>query len=419
MRLTGVGTPEDREKAEAMGRVRLVASGILAGLTAIFVATHLVEAPGWGILLIRAMAEAGMIGGLADWFAVEALFRRPLGLPIPHTAILPSNQQRAATNVGRFFVTHFLDADELRPRILAMRPAHHAARWLAEGRNAFRAARFAVQALGLVLERAGPLRLDDGLRRELHRIVTEAAPDDQVAEEVARLLRTAMHGDLTDRLLILVHEAIGDNRDTVTALVQDRSRWWIASRVDRQVSDLLVDGVLSVIEELSTPGSALRLQFEGALDGAVGQLARDGSLTKVVTSGRQSFVETGAFDRLLDTLAASAQSRITDSLRDKPDDIAETLCGPLKHFAGKILTDDSFGRELDTKIAEVAGQAVAEAGPRIGAYVTDIIASWDSESLVARFETEVGRDLQFIRINGAVLGAMIGGAIFAVSQVLH
>ena len=136
---------------DAFLRARRIATGVLIGLVVVFIATHLIGADSGPVRLVQAMAEAGMIGGLADWFAVEALFRRPLGLPIPHTALLPSNQARAAQNIGRFFEAHFLEPRALEDRLRRLEISRHAADWIARPGNALTLARRLVGLLGDVV----------------------------------------------------------------------------------------------------------------------------------------------------------------------------------------------------------------------------------------------------------------------------
>ena len=199
-------------------------------MVAVFLATLFVEDPSTPVRLIRAVAEAGMIGGLADWFAVEALFRRPLGLPIPHTALLPSNQARAARNVGRFFEAHFLEPAQLETRIRGMEPTRHAAAWLAERENAMSLARQVVDLLQGVLRHDPSPRPLARARSWLRGELMAAGADAAVAQGMAGLLKLGIRSGALGEFLDLVRRRVEDNRDTATALVQDRSRWWIASR---------------------------------------------------------------------------------------------------------------------------------------------------------------------------------------------
>ena len=231
-------------------------------MAAVFLATHLADDSAW-VWPIRAMAEAGLIGGLADWFAVEALFRRPLGLPIPHTALLPRNQARAARNVGRVLETHFLDPATLARRLRRAEPGRRAIEWLARPESAALVARELVGLLG------GLLRLEPSPRalarsRAWLRIQARGAgagTDDLIAERLARLVKEGIRSTVADEVLDFVRRTVDDNRDVAMRLVQDRSRWWVASAVDRRIADLVVDGVLSLLDQIRAERSDLRSAF--------------------------------------------------------------------------------------------------------------------------------------------------------------
>lgn len=401
------------DQLDDIQRVRLFATSLLAVLATVFIATLCVDNPGWPVLLIRAVTEAGMIGGLADWFAVEALFRRPLGLPIPHTALLPTNQQRAARNVGQFFTEHFLDPAATSVRIQRMEPTRHAAEWLARGDNALIAARYLTSALEIVVRDANALRIRRGLRTKLTDIFVSATSDVELSGHVGPLLKSTIRQDTVDSVLAFIRDVFDDNRTGMVKLLQERSRWWIPSVVDHQAATMLVDGALSMIDSIREPGSKMRRDFDTALAAAIDRLSDDGTLDRVVSSGKSYLVETGAFNQLAETLAEQARDRVAAEVRASPEAFAASLSLFIRRVASRIASDAQTSADVDLAIADATKSILREYRPGIGAYITNIIASWDSADLVERFESAVGRDLQFIRINGSLLGGLIGGIIFA------
>lgn len=413
------GLPEDIAKRQGIAQVRRVASLILLVLSVIFVTTHFFEHLGWPVLLLQSMAEAGMIGGLADWFAIEALFRRPLGLPIPHTALLPANQNRAAENVGRFFETYFLEPGIIRTRIIELRPARYALAWLIKRRNARQVASYLIGVLEYLVGDRDNIRFGGKLKTQIKAIFKRAALSKALAAEIATVLNSSTKEDLTDNLLAIVRSSIASNRNDLVTLVQDRSRWWIASRVDREVANRLTDAVLSVIDDLMDPSSKLRADFDGAIESIISQMADNGTLETVVSRGKEHFLESGAFDDLAASILHQTRDRIAAQVRHNPDALADDLAQSIRAFAIKISREPETLQKIEQSLADAAEVLIRELKPVIGVYVSDMIGSWEPEMLVDRFEVEVGRDLQFIRINGSVLGAAIGGAIFGVSAVLH
>ena len=207
------------DKAEAIRQTRRVATGILVALTLIFIATLFVDQPGWPVLLLRAIAEAGMIGGLADWFAVEALFRRPLGLPIPHTALLPTNKDRVARSVGQFFTEHFLDPETARARVLRMEPALHTALQLSSKENALALSRYIVRAIDVLTRNANDIRTTRAIGARLREAVIGATSDAKLAKHIGNVMRASVGHDVTNRLLAFSRERFDSNRAGIEAFL--------------------------------------------------------------------------------------------------------------------------------------------------------------------------------------------------------
>jgi uncharacterized membrane-anchored protein YjiN (DUF445 family) len=406
-----------RDAVDALARTRRLATGLLSAVVGAFALAHFMpDTAIWR--LVRSMAEAGIIGGLADWFAVTALFRHPLGLPIPHTALLPKNQARAARNVGRFFDAHFLESAQLAARIRAAEPSRFIAEWLGQPSNARLAAREATALLAALLRSDPPLRAQARGRRWLRAQAAEAGSDEAIAGGVARLIKAGLRGGALDEVLALIAKTVDDNREAATQMVHERSRWWISAAVDREVAHLVVSGVLSVFGDLRDKDSQLRQDFEVALEGVIDALAAEGALARAVAHARRDMIRSGAFDSALIAVVEEVRGRAQARLTAKPDTFAEPMAELIRDFAARALADPAGRAMLDERLAEIAGKVVGEARLTIAAYVEDVIAGWEPEELNTRFEGEIGPDLQFIRINGTVLGALIGGVLFAFDVML-
>ena len=409
---------EDAEKRLALRKMRQIATAVLATVAVIFLATHIPEQPGTLLLLIRAMAEAGMIGGIADWYAVEALFRRPLGLPIPHTALLPNNQQKAARNVGRFFNAYFLDPEQIKARVEALQPARRAAEWLRERENSRLVARHLTSAIGVILDRSPPPKLAAKLRREMRKIVGAEETTKALSHAIVPALREGLRGPFVTDVVTHVSETIDKNREQVTDIVQERSRWWIASGVDRRVSGVLVDGVLALLEDLSAPDSQRRSDFETALVGMIDRLAESEALTQAIGRGKEKFLNSDSFEVLMRDLTTMAQERMKAEVTEDPERVTGLITDAIQRFAGQMVDDKATLAAFEARLADGARTALTDLRGPISSYVAEVIASWDPETLSDRFEVEIGPDLQFIRINGVVLGALIGGLLFGVGALL-
>lgn len=405
--------------ATTLPRARRLATLVLVALAAVYAATHLVPVgTGPWLMLVRRMAEAGMVGGLADWFAVTALFRHPLGLPIPHTALLPKNQQAAARNVGRFFATHFLDRAELEPRLTRLALSRHAADWLARPENARALAGELTTLLTAVLTAEPSKRMLVRARAWLRAEASQAGADAAIAAAIATTVKQGIRTALAGDVLLLLRNAVDTNRAGAVAIVQDRSRWWIHASVDRRVANLAVDGIISLLDDLATADSPLRRDFEEAVDRAVESLATSGALTRAVAEARTRIVRSGTVDRLALRLADTIRSRVAARIADDPAPIVAALAALIADLSGQLRADQAAAAALDARLAAGIARLVDDLRDRLGTYVADVIASWPADAMVTRFEAELGPDLQYIRINGALLGALIGGAFYALERVL-
>jgi uncharacterized membrane-anchored protein YjiN (DUF445 family) len=364
------------------------------------------------------MAEAGMVGGLADWFAVEALFRHPLGLPIPHTALLPKNQKRAANNIAGFIDEHFMVPDQLLRQVQQINVVRKVALWAAERKNAATLALEMSKLIHLILRTQLRGQAGSTSVEALRGLLLQSVNSNLLAKQISTLLKGSLHGQLLDDILMQVRDVLDQNRGKVLSIVQDRSRWWIASTVDRRIVVLLVDGILSIIDELTDDRPQLREEFKGSIAGLVDRFQQTGQISKYVESGLRDFADSDDFVAALTDLITRVLEEIDQSLTSDPGRIETALSEAVVEFAHAVLRDADLEEQLNSRLLSAVETLLEEMRPMVIQYVSTTIAEWDSKELVARMEGEVGRDLQFIRINGAVLGSLVGGTLFAITHVL-
>ncbi|MFA3917424.1 DUF445 domain-containing protein [Ruegeria hyattellae] len=410
------GITIDVEKAAAIRKVRRTATGILGFLTLVFAASFAIPEPPTWLLLVRAMAEAGMVGGLADWFAVEALFRHPLGLPIPHTALLPNNQRRAAGNIARFIDEYFLAPEQLLREMQQANPALKAANWLEKPDNAAALSRTLSQLLHAILHSQLRGGIGPAPTKYLRELMAKIVDSPALSRQITELLKGSVHSQLLNDILLQVRDVLDENRDTVMEVVQDRSRWWITTSVDKRITEVLVDGVLSIIDELSTPRSALRQDFEKSITILIDRFQETGKIAENIDQGFKTFTDSPKFTKSLEQVITAVLHEMDKGLVEQPDRIADLMARSLQDFARTVQQSDDMQDQLNARFAKGFEAILKEMRPAIVEYIAESIASWDSDQLVARMESEVGRDLQFIRINGAVLGAFVGGALFLLTH---
>lgn len=403
-------------RGDALARMRLAAGLILVALVAVYLVSFFLPWQGSWVHLMRASAAAGVVGGLADWFAVVALFRHPLGLPIPHTALLPRNQQRVARNVGSFIEEHFLIPDEIARSIRGSRISEVVAGWVLSGQNRSLLAGHVAAALTRMSGWPLPEALQDALMRVARQSALSAGDSRMLAREVATILKLGAAGEGLTHVIGYLREAIDDNRDMAQHLIQQRSRWWVNPRLDRRVANLGVNGVLSTLDELADGGSDLRRKFDAAVQEGIERLHAQGVLQDMIRQAIGDYADSADFSHAAEGLAQATRARITAQLATP--DMQAAIEGALAEAAQALLSDPRMREGADAALAVMAAEIVAATRSFFGRYVAETISAWPPDQLVARFEAEAGKDLQFIRINGSLLGCVIGGALYVIERAL-
>jgi uncharacterized membrane-anchored protein YjiN (DUF445 family) len=396
---------------------RVLATTMLTGMGVIFIVTHLVPEPGFPTLLIRAGAEAGMVGGIADWFAVTALFRHPLGLPIPHTAIIPTNKDRIGRTLGRFVESNFLTPEVLFPKLRQLQVGRRMAEWLSAPATAGLISHSITAALPRLIS---SLRSND-LQDFVQRAFGEEFRNLNVAPLIAhamRLLATSGEADvLFDRTIEIGIRWLGENRGQIDTIISQRSRWWIPKAIDRQIAAAIVDGVMELLTGLRDPASDARAKFRATLAGIVNDLLdspehRD----QVNEAARRLFAHPDTRAWLASIWNQLCDAAIAD-LAQPQSRLSVTLEKPISLVAQTLATDEVMQRHIDDLVERIAHSLIGWR-TEIGAFIADVVRNWDSRTLVERLELVVGSDLQYIRMNGTLVGACVGCLIFLATRAL-
>ena len=405
------------ERLRALNRMRLIASGLLAVMVVILAAAH------WGMAYypwlsyLRAFAEAALVGGCADWFAVTALFRHPFGLPIPHTAIIPRKKDRIGDSVGDFIANNFLSPDVLLPKITAADPARRVGEWLADPTHAQLAARRLTSALPALAdalgdEPAGSLLRDAAITR-LRRI--PAAP--LLARVLTTLVAGNQHLTLFDLGLDAGQGFILDHQDSIRQTVNEKSRWWVPEWLDEKLTKRIISGALSLVEEMRADDHPWRLNFQDSVASLIERLAHSSELHKQAEALKDDII---AHPEVQAYLASLWRQLKESAFADMAENgrLERATSQTLTSFASRLANDEALRNWLNRKISRAIALAVVPNRQRIGRFIAGVVHGWEAETLVDKLELQVGRDLQYIRINGTVVGGMVGLVIHALTAAL-
>jgi len=406
----------------ALVRMRVVATGLLVLMAVVFlVSRQLVPLhPGWGF--VRAFAEAAMVGGLADWFAVTALFRHPLGLPIPHTAIVPRNKDRIGTQLAQFLRDNFLIPRVIARRMKRVDVAGALARWLTDppegagGRFRQGASRLVAQ----VLEGMDPQRLGGVVKAAVAKRLAETDVAPILGQLLAAAMRENRHQPLLDQVIRWAGRTLSTNEQLIRDMVHERAgsilRW---TGLDETVSNKLIDGLARLLADMAERRDhPLRLRAEEALDRLAWDLRHDPATRDKVEGAKAELIANPAMQRWLDGLWEAARAMLLGVARDPERAMRGQLGAILRQIGDSLRDDPRLARAINRFTRRAAVGTANDYGDAIVRLVSETVRGWDTRTITTRLENAVGRDLQYIRINGTIVGGLVGLLIHMVDVQL-
>lgn len=394
--------------------MKLVATGLLLVMAAIFVSARLLEARWPWLAYLKSFAEAAMVGGLADWFAVTALFRHPLGLPIPHTAIIPRNKDRIGDTLAQFLKDNFLTASVIARRMRDIDLAGAAGKFLqapieSEGRG-LRIRQGASRLIADVFEALDDERLGGIVKTAISSRLRQAEVSPVIGAALASAISEDRHVPMLEAAIRALARTLDANESLIRDMVKKRASWVLRlAGLDEKLSDSIMEGMRKLTVEMSTdPEHPVRKRIEAALADLARDLQEDADTRARVEGWKDELLANRSVASWLDTLWQKGRAAIIASARN-PDAVLAGKLGEVMRSMGGTLESDPRIRKAVNQFGRraVAGMA-ASYGSSIVKLVSDTIRGWDARTITARLESAVGRDLQYIRINGTLVGGLVG-----------
>lgn len=408
---------DEATRQRQLDRAKRRATLLLVGAVVVYIIARAFVSRWHWLDVVRAIAEASMVGGLADWFAVTALFRHPLGIPIPHTAIVPARKDRVGRTLGAFVQRNFLTRDVIAGRLSNARVGERLAGWLAAPENARVISRQAAAGLG-----AAAAALDDAKVQELiDRALADRIRAIRVAPLLGRILAALTendrHQEVLNEVIALAGRAVEENQELIRERIEKETPWWIPSAIDDRIFRRVVDGIERSLEELtSDPNHPMRERFDAALRRFIGELNHSPELAARIEGWKEELIENEAARRFSASLWTDAKS----ALARRAEAAESTAPGPIEHALTALgqhaLHDPALLERIDAAIADIAMYLVSRYQDEVADLIAHTVAGWDPEITSRRVELAIGRDLQFIRINGTLVGGLAGLLIYLVSR---
>jgi len=409
----------DAGKAAALRKMKLLAVSLLVGMAVIFVVAFALQKQYPWLEYVRAAAEGGMVGALADWFAVTALFKYPMGLKIPHTAIIPRRKDQIGASLGEFVETNFLSEQVVKEKLANVDVARKVGGWLSAPGGAERVAKegaAVIRGAFTVLNDDDVQAVIEGLVRR-HLLAPPWGPP--VGRLAERVFDDGHHHALVDLLVDRAVDWVRDNQETVNRLVTDRSPTWVPSFVDGLVGDKVYVEILKFTRAVqSDQQHQVRLSIDKYLKDLAEDLQHDPVMIARAEGVKAQVLGDPEVRELASRTWGTVKAALLAAVDDPHSELTVKFKAAVRDFGARLATDPELAGKVNAWIGDAAGYLVNNYRSDIAGVITETVARWDAEETSQKIELQVGRDLQFIRINGTVVGALAGLAIFTVAHLL-
>lgn len=418
-----VDAPSEAARAAELRRVKWLATSVLAATLALFVAAKALLHVHPVLGFVAAFAEAATIGGLADWYAVVALFRRPLGLPIPHTAIIQSNQHRIADKLGEFIEQHFLEAAPVEAKLRQIDFGGFIADWLRDRKRSTDLARFVLR----LLPEAFAATETSGLMTFITRRVTAQLLSIDLAPLAAGTLRgfvtDGKHQGLLDDILRAIHQTL--TQAETMAVIRDKIRAELPTllklyRADRFLVNRIVASATTFFEEVrNDPNHPFRGEFDRMLLSFVERLGSDKNFGDRIDGLKRDLIARPELGNLARNIWSNLRTFIERSASGETQVLQQHLAKMFMEAGEVIAGDAELRAEINQGLVAVLRTVVADQKSGVSTFIADQVKAWDMQQLLQLIEINVGKDLQYIRFNGSLIGGLAGLTLYTLEYLLR
>lgn len=409
----------DAAKAIALRKMKRLATGLLVIMAVVFAVAFALQHRYPWLEYLRAAAEGGMVGALADWFAVTALFKHPMGLKIPHTAIIPRKKDQIGESLGQFVQENFLSLDVVGTKLEQFNVSRNVGSWLAKKESSTRVAQEISTVAGAALE-----VLDD---RDVLGLLESLAKKHMLAPEwsstlgriIERVVADGHHKPAVDLLAERAEQWVDGNRDMIVSLVAERSPSWVPALVDTLLGEKLFREAQKFVQAVrSDPHHSMRLSIDRWLEKFAADMQSDAAMIAKVEAMKHSLLGDAQLRELAATSWSSIKAALIDAMENPDSELRKSLIAALRDLGTRLRDDARLAAKVNGWVSSAVVYVVENYSGQITSLITDTIARWDGKETSEKIELQVGRDLQFIRINGTVVGSLAGLAIFSVANAL-
>lgn len=415
---------KDEERRRRLRKMKFIAGSLLLCMAGIFVFSHVtVEARGlshWNWLAyVRSFAEAAMVGGIADWFAVTALFKRPLGLPVPHTAIIPEQKNSISESLGGFVESNFFDPKQLEEKINSFHLEDQIEDWIKKKENI---EMISETIAGFIPKLINSLD-DDQVRLFIETRLLNRVEGQDVAALIGRLLHLLItnrkHEAVFDQLLKVAKKLLDENSDAIRKKIKEESPWFVPDVMSKKIYEKLVLNLESTFKTAADdPNHPLRIRFNEAVEAFVEDLKGSEEAHKKIEEIKQELLGNPVVDEYFSKMWQDIKHYILENLTHPDSSIKEQLQKSVYNMSYKLLDDKELRQKFYDWIKEKILELAVEYKSTISNMISSTMKKWDKDEISEKLELYVGKDLQYIRVSGTLVGGMIGLTIHAATHLI-
>jgi len=414
----GLVTSEEQARQIRLDRMKRIATGLLLLSTAVFAVALRYEAQYAWVGFVRATAEAAMIGALADWFAVTALFRHPLGVPIPHTAIVPKRKDQVGRALGNFVQKHFLSADVVGNKLRSARIAERLADWITQPENARRVARQTAVALAAGAKATREETIEDLIEGAVTRKIEKTPVAPLLAKALALITEDNRHQELLDEVVSMLSRAVTRNHDFIRERIEEESPWWVPEKIDEKIAEKIVGSIDRTLQQIRDDEQhPLRERFDRAIHDFIDRLQTSPKVIARTEAMKREILNAETVRTFSSTIWDDIRASIVRQAESEDGRGLDAIANGLISFGEAVKADPELLVKADNWVVATVTELVERYRMEVAALISETIAAWDPGATSRRIELAIGRDLQFIRINGTIVGGLAGLAIYTITRL--
>ena len=411
-------TPAENERARALSRMKWIATGLFVLMAVVFGLTFLMPDERW-LGYVRAFSEAAMVGALADWFAVTALFRHPFGIPIPHTAIVPNNKDQIGDSLAGFVERNFLTREVLEPKLLEIDFAARLGQWMQDPKNASRLGKDAGKLISWLLASID----NDSVRGFLEKNLRSGSGSIQVTPLISSVLGALTaanrHQELIDNAVRIGRQQLYLNQHSIRHRIESQSPWWLPKFVDEEIYQKILGEISNLLDRIGDdPDHPARHSFNEATQNLIESLSNDPDMIKRGESIKEDVLNNTAVQHYLTASWEEIKNYVYEQAELPDSKLRIRFEQAIQKFGQDLQDDSEMQKQIDGWIRAGILNVLDNHRASIGTVISDTVKSWDTDLTTQRVELQVGRDLQFIRINGTLVGGLVGLIIHTLVEIL-